>query len=52
MIKVREFPLNGDLYSQILSLYYLGSFQYTEAEMMEERGVRRGWEKCQKIIGV
>ena len=41
MIKVREFPLNGDLYSQILSLYYLGRFQYTEAEMMEELCLER-----------
>ena len=41
MIKVREFPLNGDLYSQILSMYYLGRFQYTEAEMMEELCLER-----------
>ena len=41
MIKVREFPLNGELYSNILSMYYLGRFQYTEAEMMEELCLER-----------
>ena len=35
MVKVHEFPLNGELYSTILSMYYLSKLQYTEAEMME-----------------
>ena len=41
IIKVREFPLNGELYAHILSMYYLGKFQYTEAEMMEELNLER-----------
>ena len=41
MIKVREFPLNGELYAHILSTYYLGRFQYTEAEMMEDLNMER-----------
>lgn len=41
IIKVREFPLNGELYAHILSLYYLGRFQYSETEMMEELNLER-----------
>ena len=41
IIKVRNFPLNGELYALILSMYYLGKFQYTEAEMMEELNLER-----------
>lgn len=41
IIKVRDFPLNGELYAHILSMYYLGKFQYTEAEMMEELNLER-----------
>lgn len=41
IIKVRDFPLNGELYAHILSMYYLGRFQYTESEMMEELNLER-----------
>ena len=41
IIKVREFPLNCELYAHILSMYYLGKFPYTEAEMMEELNLER-----------
>ena len=58
IIKVREFPLNGELYAHILSMYYLGKFQYTEAEMMEELNLerssyyRRKKERLRKWPGV
>lgn len=35
MIKVREFPYNGELYFQILSRCYLDKFKYTESELLE-----------------
>ena len=50
IIKVREFPLNGELYAHILSMYYLGKFQYTEAEMMEELNLERSSYYRRKIV--
>ena len=41
MVKVHEFPLNGELYSTILSMYYLSKLQYTEAEMMDQLNLER-----------
>lgn len=35
LYKVRECPVNGELYSSILSAYYLSNFTYTESDMLE-----------------
>lgn len=35
MLKVREFPYNGELYFEILSKCYLNRFNYTESELLE-----------------
>ena len=41
MRKVRDFPLYGDLYADILSLCYLSRFYYSERELMEEFSMER-----------
>ena len=41
MVKVHEFPLNGELYSEILSMYYLSKLQYSEMEMMDQLRLER-----------
>lgn len=41
MIKVKECPVNGDLYFSLLSDYYLNRFMYTEKEMLEEYNIER-----------
>lgn len=41
MIKVKECPVNGDLYFSLLSDYYLNRFVYTEKEMLEEYNIER-----------
>lgn len=41
MIKVHDFPLNGELYAEILSMYYLSRFRYSESEILEQIGVER-----------
>jgi hypothetical protein len=35
MLKVRDFPYNGELYFEILSKCYLNRFKYTETELLE-----------------
>lgn len=35
MIKVKECPVNGELYSEILSTCYLSYFTYTEPDLLE-----------------
>lgn len=35
MIKVKEFPYNGEMYFEILSRCYLDKFRYTENDLME-----------------
>lgn len=41
MIKVKECPVNGELYFSLLSDYYLNRFMYTEKEMLEEYNIER-----------
>lgn len=41
MVKVKDFPLNGDLYFDILSMNYLSSFSYTEADMLDALSIER-----------
>lgn len=41
MIKVHDFPLNGELYAEILSMYYLSRFQYSETEILEQLSIER-----------
>lgn len=41
MLKVKEFPYNGDLYFEIISKCYLNSFRYTEVEMLELLQIER-----------
>jgi hypothetical protein len=41
MIKVKDCPVNGELYFSILSAYYLSKFSFTESEMLEEFGLER-----------
>lgn len=41
MIKVHDFPLNGELYAEILSMYYLSRFQYSESEILEQLSIER-----------
>lgn len=41
MLKVKEFPENGDLYFEILSKCYLSKFKYTENEMLELLSMER-----------
>lgn len=41
MVKVHDFPLNGELYSEILSMYYLSKLQYSEMEMMDQLRLER-----------
>ena len=41
MLKVKEFPANGDLYFDILSKCYLSKFKYTESEMLELLNMER-----------
>lgn len=35
MMKVKDFPYNGNLYFEILSMAYLHTFKYTESDMLE-----------------
>lgn len=35
MVKVRAFPVYGEMYYDILHIYYLGTFDYTESEALE-----------------
>lgn len=35
MIRVKEYPYNGELYFEIISKCYLSRFRYTETEMLE-----------------
>lgn len=35
MLRVKEYPGNGDLYFEILSKCYLNRFRYTESELLE-----------------
>lgn len=39
--KVRDFPLNGDLYADILSRCYLSRFYFSERELLEEFSLER-----------
>jgi len=41
MRKVRDFPLNGDLYASILSMCYLSRFQFCESELMDQLSLER-----------
>ena len=41
LYKVRECPVNGELYISILSAYYLSNFTYTESEMLEFLNIDR-----------
>lgn len=41
MIKVHDFPLNGELYAEILSMYYLNRFRYSETEILEQLRIER-----------
>lgn len=41
MIKVKEFPYNGELYFEILSRCYLDKFRYTESELLELLSMER-----------
>ena len=41
MLKVKEFPENGELYFDILSKCYLSKFKYTESEMLELLNMER-----------
>ena len=41
MVRVRDFPLDGELYSEILSLFYLSRFQYSETEMLNQLEMER-----------
>ena len=41
MMKVKEFPENGDLYFEILSKCYLSKFKYTENELLEILNIER-----------
>jgi hypothetical protein len=41
MIKVKDCPVNGELYFSLLSAYYLSKFSFTESEMLEEFGLER-----------
>ena len=36
MLRVREFPLKGDMYASLLSMYYLSKYEFSEDELMEE----------------
>lgn len=33
MVKVKECPINGELYFSMLSAYYLNKFEYTEGNV-------------------
>lgn len=41
MVKVKNCPINGELYCSILSAYYLGNFMYMESEMLDLLGLER-----------
>ena len=41
MVRVRDFPLDGELYSEILSMFYLSRFQYSEEEMLDQLEMER-----------
>lgn len=41
MIKVREFPYNGNLYFEILSRCFLDKFKYTESDLLELLSMER-----------
>ena len=41
MVKVKDFPVYGDLYFDLLARCYLGKFQYSEAEILEEMKMER-----------
>ena len=41
MRKVRDFPLYGELYADMLSLCYLSRFYYSERELMDEFSMER-----------
>ena len=41
MVKVKEFPVYGDMYFDLISAYYMGRFVYTESEILELLGVER-----------
>lgn len=41
MVKVKECPINGELYFSMLSAYYLNKFEYTEREMLDEFNMER-----------
>jgi hypothetical protein len=35
IVRIRDYPFQGDLYCEILSKCYLGRFSYTESELLE-----------------
>lgn len=41
LCKVREYPERGDLYCEILNLFYLSWFKYTESEVLELLNMER-----------
>ena len=41
MINVKEFPYNGELYCEIISLCFLGKYRYTESELLGKLGMER-----------
>ena len=41
MVKVKNFPIYGDLYFDLLARCYIGKFQYTEMEILEEMKMER-----------
>ena len=41
MIKVREFPCYGELYYDLLHLYYMNRFTYTESEVLQMLSMER-----------
>ncbi len=41
MLKVKEFPYNGDLYFENLSRCYLDKFKYTESEILDLLSMER-----------
>ena len=41
MVKVHDFPLNGELYSEILTMFYLSRLQYSETDMLDQLEMER-----------
>jgi hypothetical protein len=55
MLKVRDFPYNGEVYFEILSKCYLNRFKYTETELLELLQLERSSyydRKKEAIMGV